>query len=165
MKIVASIRELVGSACCVKKISKGSGKNKISISLKSEKPGYLVVDFDSPISPIPISQIRPDFLFASDTGGKTISKKKGDPRRLIPIEISTGPKTATKVRDQLQAGVNRVVSNINSELDPKLIPVYLGKMGKIERSKLRKPGWRIKFRDKYKFVEPISVGEKFPISE
>ena len=30
MKIVANIRELVDSACCVKKISKGSGKNKIS---------------------------------------------------------------------------------------------------------------------------------------
>lgn len=165
MKIVASIRELVDSACCVKKISKGSGKNKISISLKSEKPDYLVLDFDSPNSPIPISQDRPDFLFVSDTGGKTVSKKKGDPGRLIPIEISAGQKTATKVRNQLQAGVNWVVRNIDSELDPTLIPVYLGKMGKIERSKLRKPGWRIKFRDKYKFVEPISVGEKLPISE
>ena len=99
MKIVASIRELVDSACCVKKISKGSGKNKISISLKSEKPGFLVVDFDSPNSPIPVSQNRPDFLFVSDSGGKTISKKKGNSGRLIPIELSAGPKTATKVRE------------------------------------------------------------------
>lgn len=133
--------------------------------MKSEKSGYLFVDFESPNSPIPISQNRPDFLFVSDTRGKTISKNKGDPGKLIPIEISTGPQTATKVRNQLQAGVNWVVRNIDSELDPTLIPVYLGKMGKIERSKLRKPGWRIKFRDKYKFVEPISVGEKFPIPE
>ena len=162
MTLVSCIRKLINDACCVNRISKGSGKNKQSINLGSEKPEYLIIDFDSPYWPIPKTQKRPDFLFVSDTGGKENSMQKGFGGRIIPIEISSGRKTATEIKDQLQAGANWVARGLEIDQDPKLIPVYLGKMKKIERNKLKKLGWKIKFNNISVFVETISTGDKFP---
>lgn len=84
-----------------------------------------------------------DFIFASDA---IKDSAPWDKSWVVAIELTGGSKSATKVRDQLNAatGVVKKLTNDNMEFDFRRVFAFGGKMHKIDRDRLKQE--KIKFR-------------------
>lgn len=164
MTLVSELLSIVSFSCCVKKISKGKRKKKLWIDLMSDKVDWLVIDFDNPDSPLRKNETRPDFLFATDTGGIPSTQRQNDPGRMVPIEISGGgSKSISKISSQLQSAADWVDRNVDSTLHPSLIPVYLGPIDNHVWNQMKKnKNFRIQFRGQREIINVIQSGDKLP---
>lgn len=164
MTLVSELCSLVCFSCCVKRISKGKRKKKLWIDLMGEKGDWLVIDFESPDSPLRKNETRPDFPFAGDTGGIPSAQGKNDPSRIVPIEIrGGGSKSNSKISSQIQSAADWVDRNIDATFHPSLVPIYLGPIDNQVWNQMKKnKAFRIRFRGQREIINLIQSGENLP---
>ena len=160
MSPVSQIKDKVNAKCLVKCIRTG----RLWIDLQHETR-YLVIDFDREESPLGPGCQRPDFLFVGDLDG---IRKKGhpDPGRLVPIEVSEGnSKSLEHIRKQLQAAADWAHDKLEGTLRPTLVPVYLGKVDKHIKVKLRKQKFAVCFRGQNEVIKITRTGRQLPAAK
>ena len=157
--MVAAVKDQVDEGCLQEDNKKLSAKN-CSLYLAGSPGPRLVIHFDKSGSPLGESDTKPDFLFLSDKGGKD---KKGQDGLglLVPIELSAGrSKSALKIKDQLQAGVDWSDTAIPEQCQLQLLPIYCGAIDNFEKSQINKASFRIKFRGSKESVLLRQCGSK-----
>jgi len=155
--LVAAVKDEVGEECLTGAIKRG----KCRIDLTDAPKPHVVVDFDKPGALLGQSNSRPDFLFVSDTGGRTNGAEGRDPGRISPIEISKGKsKSAGHIGRQLQAGVDWLRDILDSQFEPTLSPVYCGSLNKHAQLELRKK--KILFRGQSVLPKVVACGMELP---
>ena len=143
--LVAAVKAEVDDSCLMENVDKLKA-NRCSIDLTEAPNPHLIVNFDDKESPLGNSDTRPDFLLISDTGGVSNKGERGDPGLIAPVEMSTGrSKNASKIKDQLQAGVNWL-DNVPDGFQPTLLPVYCGRPDKSTKMDLGKKKSMVRFR-------------------
>ena len=140
--------------CSKRRCTKQFSRDGASFSLGKAPIPHLVVDFDAPGSPLEKNDPRCDFLFVSDGSGASNG-------HVAPIEMSSGKKKASKVREQLQAGTDFVEAAFPSALKVNFRPVLVGKLTrskKARRDSKAGSGEVIRFRQTAYKLEVISSG-------
>ena len=162
MTLVSELRSKFNKSCFVNAISRTEGGKRRWIDLSDVKGNHAVIDFDAPDLQLRGHETRPDFLVVCDVGGSAKSANRSGPELLYPIEISTGrSKSASKIRNQLQAGADWANSQIGS-CNPMLIPVYLGRIKPLEKDKIRKGIEKVNFRGSKQIIQLASNGKPLP---
>jgi len=119
MSLTKLLRDKVDKRCvthdcrgCSRKIRKEGA----SFSLQGAPAPHILVDFDK----LGLSQNEPccDYLFAAHGKG-------GKSGYVVPIEMTSGKKDASKVKEQLQAGAHFAGKSIPHGRKAEFVPVLL----------------------------------------
>ena len=158
---MAAVKAKVAATCRTENQSQLKAKG-CSIDLTNAPRPHLIVNFDDKGSPLGNSDTRPDFLLISDTGGVSNEGERRDPGLIAPVEMSMGKsKGASKIKDQLQAGVNWL-DDAPDGFQPTLLPVYCGRLDNVTRIDIGKKRSMVRFRGQKKLPRIIRSGDKFP---
>lgn len=101
-----------------------------------------------------------DFIFASDASK---NPAPWDKSWVVAIELTSGSKSATEVRDQLNAATEVVkkLTNNNMKFDFRRVFAFGGKMHRIDKEQLKRE--KIKFRGKSIGIRLVRCGS--PLSK
>ena len=151
MTVTEAFRAANHHTCCVRgkpicsgceaSISKGREKSKRSFSLKGAPAPHVLLDMDAAGLPRASSGKRCDYLFAAD--GQAGAGMGG---YVAPIEMSSGRKDAQELTSQLQGGADVAARILPENIRINCIPVYIGGLNAIEKRRLAKPQFQVRFR-------------------
>ena len=162
MSLVSEVRRKVKPSCCKRAVRQGKDK-QLWVDLSGEPGDWLVVKLDGDDSPMDENKKRPDFLFVSDTRRSAKSQEQAGPGRLSPIEVSKGKaKKMSEIRPQLQACADWVAQTIDTKFHPRLVPVYLGALGRHEQMELRLKRSQVRFRGQSQIIQRMNSGQPLP---
>ena len=126
--------------CKVKLPNKGSFSNR-------QRP-YIVIDMDNCESLVPKEETHCDFLFIGECNAQDW---------VVPIELTTGDATTSKIVPQLRAGATIAKKIVSNKAKVKFRPVaaYDGGLKRAERDAFRKESNRVKFRKQNEAIRLI----------
>lgn len=144
--LVNSVRENVPGKCRTKSCS----KEGCSVKLSNELRLGVIVDLDRCEVLVPRDAIRCDYIL--------ICKLSGDDF-VVPLELTTGKKRASKIVGQLQAGASIAEGIVCNGVSVKFRPVFAHRGIKIHEMKTLRTK-RVKFGQKSEIVRLIRCGSK-----
>ena len=154
MTVVAHIKNSVPKGSDNKQHIKESGCRLTKIGV----PNHTVINLNHPklLGPGSVG----DFIFASDASGSKAPWKKS---WIVALELTSGKKSATEVKNQLSAATRVVEELTNSNMAFTFRPVFAfgKKMHKIEIDNLKQE--KIKFRESSFGIKLIRCGS--PLSK
>lgn len=147
MTVVAHIKKSAPQGTAKKQQIKERG---CELNRKGVPPNYIVINLNDLNSSDPGSV--GDFIFASDANG---DKAPWDKSWVVAIELTCGTKTATRVKNQLNAAAKvaeQLTNNINKNVEFKFIPVFVYG-GRVDIQKMKQV--KIKFRGETRGVTVV----------
>lgn len=153
MTVVAHIRNLAPQASIKRQI-----KEKGCELTKDGAPNHVVVNLNHPELMEPGSV--GDFIFASDASE---NRAPWDKSWIVALELTSGSKSSTKVKNQLNAATRVVERLTDDSMVFKFRPVFAfgSKMHKFDKEQLKQE--KIKFREKSIGIKLVRCGS--PLSK
>ena len=147
--LLASVRREFDPKCMV---WGRPNKRGCSASLEGAPQSRIVIDLDKPSSPLSGNKTRCDYL--------VFAEESGDKDWFTPLELKKGGLRPSKVVAQLQAGADAAFEAVGSHLVNFLPVAAVGRIHRVDRTKLKEPSNMVQFGTQRKTVQVMGCGGK-----
>ena len=146
--LLASVRRGFDPKCMV---SGRPDRGGCSVSLEGAPESRIVIDLDKPSSPLSGNMTRCDNL--------VFAEERAEENWFTPLELKKGGLKPSKVVAQLQAGADAAFKAVGSH-SVNFQPVAVGRSHRVDRTELKKPANKVRFRNQRRTVRVMRCGER-----